>query len=75
MYKAKKKLIVATSQVTPDPGHGLVTSWHWAINTLRQRQNGCHFADIFKCFFLNENFRISNKLSLKYVAQGLIANM
>ena len=30
-----------------------------AINTLRPRQNGHHFADdIFKCVFLNENVRI-----------------
>ena len=26
------------------------------LNTLRPRQNGCHFADdVFKCIFLNEN--------------------
>ena len=26
------------------------------VNTLRPRQNGCHFPDdIFKCIFLNEN--------------------
>ena len=25
------------------------------FNTLRPRQNGCHFPDIFKCIFLNEN--------------------
>ena len=43
---------------------------HWVlfINTLRPRQNGCHFADdIFKCIFFNEKFRILNKISLKYV--------
>ena len=32
------------------------------FNTLRPRQNGCHFADnIFKCIFLNENVFISIK--------------
>ena len=38
------------------------------LNTLRPRQNGRHFADdIFKCIFLNENARISLKISLKFV--------
>ena len=26
------------------------------VNTLRLRQNGCHFPDIFICVFLNEHF-------------------
>ena len=50
----------------------------WArqqINTLRPRQNGRHFADdVFKCIFLNENVWISLKISLKFVAKGLIDN-
>ena len=38
------------------------------INTLRPRQNGRRFADdTFKCIFLNENARISVKISLKFV--------
>ena len=38
------------------------------INTLRPRQNGHHFADdTFKTIFLNENIRISIKISLKFV--------
>ena len=38
------------------------------INTLRSRQNGCHFPDdTFKCIFLNENVTISLKISLKFV--------
>ena len=46
------------------------------INTLRLRQNGCHFADnIFKCIFLNENVWISIKMSLKFVPKGLINNI
>ena len=41
--------------------------------TLRPRQNGRHFADdSFKCIFLNENFRIWNKISLKFVLKGPI---
>ena len=44
-------------------------------NTLRPRQNGCQFLDdIFKCIFLNENFKISNKISLKYFPWGIIDN-
>ena len=41
------------------------------LNTLRQRQNGCHFPDdTFKCIFLNENTKciyISINISLKFV--------
>ena len=38
------------------------------FNTLRPRQNGRHFADvIFRCIFLNENARISLKISLRFV--------
>ena len=43
------------------------------FNTLRLRQNGCHFPDdIFKCIFLNENVWISIKVSLKFVPKGPI---
>ena len=46
------------------------------FNTLRPRQNGCHFTDnIFKCIFFNENFWILNEISLKYVPYGLIDNL
>ena len=38
------------------------------LNTFRPRQNGRHFPeDIFKGIFLNENVRISIKISLKFV--------
>ena len=38
------------------------------VNTLRPRQNGCHFPDvILKWTFLNENLWISLKISLKFV--------
>ena len=47
-----------------------------ALNTLRPRQNGRHFADdIFKCIFLNENVLISIKISLKFVPKGQINNI
>ena len=46
-----------------------------AINTLRPRQNGRHFADdTFKRIFLNENIRISIKISLKFLPKGPISN-
>ena len=46
------------------------------INTLRPRQNDHLFADdTFKCIFLNENIRISIKISQKFVLKGLINNI
>ena len=45
------------------------------VNTLRPRQNGRRFADdTFKHIFLNENVRISIKISLKFVPKGPINN-
>ena len=45
------------------------------FNTLRPRQNGCHFAeDILKCIFLNENVWIPIKISLKFVPKDPINN-
>ena len=52
------------------------TSKKRRINTLRPRQNRRHFADdIFKSIFLNENARISLKISLKFVAMVRINNI
>ena len=49
---------------------------NYVLNTLRQRQNGRHFADdTFKCIFLNENVRILIKISLKFVPKGPINNI
>ena len=46
------------------------------FNALRPRQNGRHFPDdIFKCIFVNENARISIKISLKFVSKGPINNI
>ena len=46
------------------------------FNTLRPRQIGRYFADdIFKCIFLNENARISLKISLNFVPKVRINNI
>ena len=46
------------------------------FKTLRPRQNGRHLADdTFKRIFMNENVRISIKISLKFVPKGLINNI
>ena len=46
------------------------------VNTLRPRRNAPHFADdTFKRMFLNENARISIKISLKFVPKGPINNI
>ena len=58
--------------------HQTTTESFWVvyINTLRLRQNGCHFADnIFKYIFLNENVCISIKISRKFVPKGSINNI
>ena len=45
------------------------------VNTLRPRQNVRHFADnTFKHIFLNDDVRISIKMSLKFVLKGPINN-
>ena len=49
--------------------------YHDKFNTLRPRQNGCHFPDICKWFFLNENVWISIKITLKFVPGGPINNI
>ena len=49
---------------------------HKMLNTLRPRQNGCHFADdIFKRIFLNENILIPMKISLKFLPRDSINNI
>ena len=47
-----------------------------SLNTLRLRQNSCHFADdIFKRIFVNEKVWISIKISLKFVSKCPVSNM
>ena len=49
---------------------------HVCINTLRPRQNGCHFADDrFEYILLNEDVCISINISLKPVRKGPINNI
>ena len=51
------------------------SSKRW-FNTLWPRRNGRHVPDeIFKCIFLNENIRISMKISLKFIPKGPIDNI
>ena len=46
------------------------------INTLRLRQNGCHFTDgVFKCIFFNENVLILIEISLNCIPKGRINNI
>ena len=47
-----------------------------SLNTFMPKQNGRRFADdTFKRIFLNENVRISIKISLKFVPKGPINNI
>ena len=47
-----------------------------ALNSSLLGQNGRHFADdTFKCILLNENIRITIKISLKFVPKGPINNI
>ena len=52
-----------------------VTRPQW-VNTLRPKQNVCHFADNnFNCIFLNENVWSSIKIPLKFVPKVIINNI
>ena len=63
-----------TAVVLHWPGTQVAIIRH-CFNTLRPRQDGRRFADdTFKCIFLNENVRISIKISLKCVPKGPINN-
>ena len=65
-------------ELTPSPVAWFACKFNtWKpFNTLRARQNGRLFAgDIFKCIFLNENIRISNNISLKFVPMDLSNNI
>ena len=79
--------IISLSQLTQNQVHKdkatlspVCLSWHCIllifVNTLRLRQDGCHFTDgIFKHIFLNENFKISIEISLKFIPIGPINNV
>ena len=54
----------------------VVPELNYVFNTLRPRQDGCHFPDdIFKLIFLNENVWIAVKISLKFVPRCPINNI
>ena len=75
--------IISWSQVSVSMGiyftlviYDLNSNFENKVNTLRPRQNSCHFAaDIFECIFLNENVWISFKISLKFVPMGPFNNI
>ena len=77
MHFPQRKLLYFDSNFTECCSHG--SGWQViteSVNTLRPRQNGCHFPDdIFKWIFLNENVWISINISLKFVPRGPINNI
>ena len=55
--------------------HSALITFSFVFNTLRPRQNGRRFADdTFKRIYLNENVRISIKISMKFVPMSPINN-
>ena len=71
---SNRQEVITWSRDDPVQWHIRVSLPQW-VNTLRQRQNGCRFADdTFKRIFLNENVRISINISLKFVPKGPINN-
>ena len=75
MYRTPWKLVFRVCSKMMSFHDGGASATHPYINILRLRQNGCYFAnDIFKFIFLNENFWISIKISLKFVLKVPINN-
>ena len=71
---------VANLYSPPRWWHFCLLTWkidiHDYINTLKPRQNGRHFLDdTLKCISLNENVRISIKISPNFVPKGPINNI
>ena len=54
--------------------HSNFREFNWCC-TLRPRENGRHFPDMFICVFWNENVSISIKISLKFVPKHPINNI
>ena len=79
LKKDNKKLSpvgISTETYACLPGYEQIHPFISSLNTWRPRQNGRHFADtIFKSILLNEDPRISTKISLKFVPQGPINNI
>ena len=57
--------------------HGQKSNWSQSVNTLRPKQNCCHFADdnLLKYIFFYENVWISFKISLTCVVRVPINNI
>ena len=73
-YRYTNKCISELGSIVSD--NSLSPVWHQAINTLRPRQNGRHFADdTFKRIFVYENVKILIEISLKFVPKGPINNI
>ena len=72
-YSGRKRVWILGTQDSGVPN--IQTHLTTVFNTLRPIQNGRRFADdTFKGIFLNENVRISIKISLKFVPEGPINN-
>ena len=59
-------------------GHMTTALWEFTsyINKLGLRQNGCYFADkILQMHFLDDNFWILTKISIKFVLRSLVDKM
>ena len=55
---------------------GVPITYILIINTLRPRQNGCHFpGDILKCIFFNGNVGMLIKILVQFVPEGSIDNI
>ena len=74
--KFQSDTIIITSNIAALRLHKIWRQDALSLNTLRPRQNGRHFPDdTFKRIFLNENARISIKISLKFVPINKIPAM
>ena len=61
---------------TYSPKLAQIYMFQFNVNTMKPRQNYCHFTDdIFTCIFFNENAWISLKISLKFVLKFQFNNI
>ena len=79
-YLIPLAVVLSHIYIVLDTGLVMMTPWPEDMRALdpweKMTQNGRHFAnDTFKRIFLNENVRISNKISPKFVPEGPINNI
>ena len=81
-YVFTGKVLLATAPFKMDrsftlhDGRSIMGRSNFIVNTLRPRQDGCHFADdTLERIFLNGNVVISIKISLKFAPKGPINNI